>query len=129
MVNEISNKATLITQSTASQAPTADKAEVTAKPVEIKQDEPALAKEATTTPLGLVEKSDQMVKTADRLNQIAQSIDRNLKFSVDDGTGEVVSAVIDRETDEVIRQIPEERVLAMRENIESLKGILFSAKI
>ena len=74
-------------------------------------------------------KSEKMEQTASRLNEIAQTIKRDLRFSVDDNSGDVVIKVVDRETDEVIRQIPEEHVLAIRENIESLKGILFSAKI
>ena len=74
-------------------------------------------------------KSEEMEQTASRLNEIAQTIKRDLRFSVDDNSGDVVIKVVDRKTDEVIRQIPEEHVLAIRENIESLKGILFSAKI
>ncbi len=74
-------------------------------------------------------KSEEMEQTASRLNEIAQTIKRDLRFSVDDNSGDVVIKVVDRKTEEVIRQIPEEHVLAIRENIESLKGILFSAKI
>lgn len=75
------------------------------------------------------DQSQQIEEAANRLNELAQSIKRDLKFSVDDTSGETVITVLDGATNEVIRQIPEDRVLALRENIESLKGILFSAEI
>ena len=67
--------------------------------------------------------------TANRLNQAVQSIERGLQFTVDEQSGETIITVTDKKTDEVIRQIPSEEVLAIRENIESLKGILFSAEV
>jgi len=128
MVNEISGKNVSAILTTTTSANSADNANVThALPAKVKQDETALAE--ATSQISMVEKTAQMAETADQLNQITQRIDRNLKFSVDDRSGDIVIAVIDRKTEEVIRQIPEDRVLAMRENIDSLKGILFSAKI
>ena len=128
MVNDISAKTALTAQSATLQSPPVVEAEknVQNKQSQQPQDATSITQDASLT---LVDKADQVNQTAERLNEIAQKIDRNLEFSVDDRTGEVVISVIDRTTDEVIRQIPEERVLAMRENIESLKGILFSAKI
>lgn len=67
--------------------------------------------------------------TASRLNKAVQSIERDLQFSVDDNSGETIITVMDKATKEVIRQIPTEEVIAIRENIESLKGILFSAEV
>ena len=129
MVNEISGKALSISSSATAPAQSTENADVTVARVgELKQGETAtLANEANQ--LNQVDKVEHIAKTADKLNQIAQSINRSLKFSVDDRTGDVVIAVIDSKTEEVVRQIPEERVLAIRENIDSLKGILFSAKI
>lgn len=67
--------------------------------------------------------------TAERLNEVAQSIQRELQFSVDKESGDTIIRVLDTETMEVIRQIPSEEVMALRENIESMKGILFSAEV
>ena len=63
------------------------------------------------------------------LNSLVQNIQRELNFRVDEGSGETVVTVLDSKTDEVIRQIPADHVLAISENIESLKGILFSAEV
>lgn len=57
-----------------------------------------------------------------KLNEITQSLNRELSFSVDDSSGEVVVKVIDARTDEVIRQIPTEAVLAVLQNIIDNKG-------
>jgi len=67
--------------------------------------------------------------TVNRLNQAVQSIERDLQFKVDESSGDTIITVLDTKTEEVIRQIPTEEVLAVRENIETLKGILFSAKV
>ena len=120
MVTEISSKAVVSAQ------PQPKSNVVELKPVNSLQDGSSLAKDET---LEETSKSVQMEQAASRLNDLAQSIKRDLRFSVDDDSGNVVITVLDQETNEVIRQIPEEHVLAVRENIESLKGILFSAKI
>jgi len=67
--------------------------------------------------------------TVSRLNEAVQSIERDLKFRIDESSGDTIITVLDTKTEEVIRQIPTEDVLAVRENIETLKGILFSAKV
>lgn len=70
-----------------------------------------------------------VTNTVNRLNEALQSIERDLKFRVDESSGDTIITVLDTKTDKVIRQIPTEDVLAIRENIETLKGILFSAKV
>ncbi len=52
-----------------------------------------------------------------RLNEYVQNIQRKLEFSVDEESGKDVVRVLDKQTDEVIRQIPSEEVLAIARNI------------
>ena len=47
------------------------------------------------------------------LNDFAQEIQTNLKFSVDEGSGRSVITVTDKQTGDVIRQIPAKEVLAV----------------
>lgn len=51
-----------------------------------------------------------------------------LNFSVDDGTGRIIIKVIDKETDELLKQIPPESLLAIQEKMmdfrENSSGIL-----
>ena len=70
-----------------------------------------------------------VAQTAKKLNIKMQSIERDLQFNVDETSGDIIITVLDTKTSKVIRQIPTEEVLAIRENIESLKGILFSAEV
>ena len=77
-----------------------------------------------------LEKGQRLEKSVSQLNEIVQSVQRDLEFSIDETSGDtVVIKVLDTKTDEVIRQIPSEEVLAIARNIESLKGILFSAEV
>ncbi len=69
-----------------------------------------------------------------QLNAYVQNTQRDIDFSVDDTTGRVIVKVIDSESDEVIRQIPSEEMLAIsRHLMESLeneqpKGFLIELK-
>jgi flagellar protein FlaG len=72
---------------------------------------------------------ERMQTSANELNALVKTIQRDLQFSVDDSSGETVIKVLDTQTDEVIRQIPSKEVLALTQNFESLKGILFSAEV
>ncbi|MCB1802330.1 MAG: flagellar protein FlaG [Gammaproteobacteria bacterium] len=59
------------------------------------------------------------------LNQLVRDLHRELQFSVDDDSGETVVKVIDRETDEVVRQIPSEEVMRLRKRLEEAAGVIF----
>ncbi|MEW5874831.1 MAG: flagellar protein FlaG [Candidatus Zixiibacteriota bacterium] len=48
-----------------------------------------------------------------------------VRYRVDDGTGDLVVALVDRETDEVLRQFPPDEILRMRQRLQELQGILF----
>ena len=47
------------------------------------------------------------------LNDFAQKIQTNLNFSVDEGSGRSVITVTDKQTGDVIRQIPAKEILAV----------------
>jgi len=73
-------------------------------------------------------------KVVRQLNAYIQNTQRDVDFSVDDSTGRVVVRVIDSESEQVIRQIPSEEMLAIsRHLVESLeneqpKGFLIELK-
>ena len=62
------------------------------------------------------------------LNTYAQSLQRDLHFSIDEESGETVVKVMDHESGEVIRQIPSKEVLAIAQSLKSAQGLLLSAK-
>ena len=47
-----------------------------------------------------------------RLNDYVQSVQKSLRFTVDEATGRTVITVLDAETDEVLRQMPPAQLLA-----------------
>lgn len=53
-----------------------------------------------------------------RLNDFVQSVQRDLQFEVNDETGQTVVRVIDQQTEEVVRQIPDELALRLAENLQ-----------
>ena len=59
------------------------------------------------------------------LNEMAQTIQRQLAFSVDEDSGKTVIKVIDTETEEVIRQIPPEDIMEMQKKMGEMNGLLF----
>lgn len=81
---------------------------------------------------------DALDKTKDSRGQLdsavasiqsyAQSVTRNLNFSIDDSTGEVVVKVIDGESGKVVRQIPSEEVLKLAARLDDMRSLMFEAQ-
>jgi flagellar protein FlaG len=64
----------------------------------------------------------QLVKAATELNEWLSGFNTALQFSVDDQYGEMVLKVIDKESKEVIRQIPPEQALALAKSLKELEA-------
>ncbi len=59
----------------------------------------------------------QLDDAVSQINDYVQNIQRSLQFSVDEKSGRDVVTVVDKETDEVIRQIPTEEVLVIARSL------------
>ena len=86
---------------------------------------PNPAKVADSQPKGPEERpADVSAKTLDKaaqkLKEYFQSSQSDLKFSVDNDTGDVVFKIINATTQEVIRQVPSEEVLVMAHKLRGL---------
>ena len=62
---------------------------------------------------------EELDDTISQLNDSLQNVQRNLEFSVDKDAGRIVINVKDKETDEVVRQIPSEEVLELAKNLHA----------
>jgi flagellar protein FlaG len=62
---------------------------------------------------------ESIERTVQQLNEIMQDIRRELHFSVDETSGRTVIKVIDVETQEVVRQIPQEEALSLARTLAS----------
>lgn len=65
---------------------------------------------------------EEINAAASEITKYVQNVQRNLNFSVDEDSGQTVIKVIDRESDEVIRQIPSEEMLALARRLRDLEG-------
>ena len=68
------------------------------------------------------ERLDEIAKT---LNVEMQDRSRDLQFSVDEVTNRFMVTVLDKESGNVVRQIPSDAILKVAHNLEALKGIIF----
>lgn len=63
------------------------------------------------------------------LKDLTETLQTKLNFSVDAGTNNIVVKVIDKDTNEVIKQIPPESLLELQEKMQDLTGFLLSDNI
>ena len=62
-------------------------------------------------------------------NRSMQNVATNLQFEKDVSSGKVVVRVIDTDTQQVLRQMPSEEMLAMGKALERLKGLMIHLKV
>ncbi|MEY8264153.1 MAG: flagellar protein FlaG [Bermanella sp.] len=74
--------------------------------------------------------SQQVEHAVSKLNEYVQNTARSLNFQVDDESGKTVIKVYDRESDQLIRQIPNELVLELARRLnEEEPSLLFEAQV
>ncbi|MBR4877118.1 MAG: flagellar protein FlaG [Rhodocyclaceae bacterium] len=66
----------------------------------------------------------EIQEAIDEVRRVIEPVARNLQFSVDDDTNLTLIKVVDSATDEVIRQIPSEEMVAIAKAIDKLQGML-----
>ena len=59
-----------------------------------------------------------LADVVEKLNTKIQNLNRNLEFSINHDSGDVMVKVVDVKTREVIRQIPSEEALVLAQNID-----------
>jgi len=73
---------------------------------------------------------DKVREAVTRLNDYVQNVQRDLEFSMDDHSGRLVVTVTDRNTKEVVRQIPDELALKLAQNLQQDEPLsLFNVKV
>lgn len=85
------------------------------------QNAPATVRQAEKTE----EASAPLNEVVSELNNLVRDLHRELQFSVDDESGETTIKVVDSKTDEVVRQIPSEEVVRLRQRLEEAAGVIF----
>lgn len=62
------------------------------------------------------------------IQEFAQSVRRNVHFSLDDASERVVVRVTDGVSGDVIRQMPSEEALKLAQNLSEVRSLLFKAE-
>lgn len=81
--------------------------------------------EAGVPPESRSRQPEDVGEVVDRLRSQVQNLQRDLSFSVDDSSGEVVVRVVDGESGKVVRQIPSEELLRLAERLDEMRSLLF----
>ena len=68
-----------------------------------------------------------LVEPIQRINEVLRQY--GVEFELNEMPSRVVTRIVDRETGDVLRQIPAEEVLAIAERLEELQGRLISLKV
>ncbi|WP_374691546.1 flagellar protein FlaG [Accumulibacter sp.] len=66
---------------------------------------------------------EQLETATESVRSFVQPINNNIEFSVNEDTGQLVVKIIDRNTKEVIRQMPSDEMIAIARTLDSIKGL------
>jgi len=101
------------------------------RPVQATNDRALQAQQAQvqsmrTAPTGTSARADDVRAAAAQLKQVVETTsNRRLAFAVDDQSGQMFVMIRDAENGTVIKQIPSEELLRLKERLGELVGVLF----
>ena len=73
---------------------------------------------------------ENVVEAVSRINQYVQQTERTLDFQLDESSGKTIISVYDKESSELIRQIPSELALELAQKLNDEEpSLLFSAQV
>ena len=75
-------------------------------------------------------KNVEVEEVVSKLNEYVQKTERNLDFSLDEDSGKTVIRVYDRQSEQLVRQIPDEVALELAKKLNAEEpALLFSAQV
>ncbi|MGI2166383.1 flagellar protein FlaG [Shewanella oncorhynchi] len=72
--------------------------------------------------------SDKLTQVAAELSDMMSMMRKGLAFKVDENSGLAVVTVLDRDTGDVIRQMPSEEALKLAEKLSEVTGLLMKTE-
>ena len=123
-VESMGSSAAVSVQPSVSSSPSVERQEKTQELVKDLQTQES-AQQNSTQAVDKVELEDAVQKLNDFTSNNTQ---RNLSFSLDEDSNEMVVTVKDAHTQEVIKQMPTEEALAVAKQIESMLGLILNDK-
>ncbi|ABS09078.1 flagellar protein FlaG [Shewanella baltica] len=70
----------------------------------------------------------KLVQVATELSDMMSMMRKGLAFKVDESSGQAVVTVLDRDTGDIIRQMPSEEALALAEKLSEVTGLLMKTE-
>ncbi len=71
----------------------------------------------------------EVEEVLEAFQDLSETIQTKLSFTVDDSNNEIVVKVYDKESNKLIRQFPSEEMLALQDKMTDLAGFLFSENV
>jgi len=71
---------------------------------------------------------NQIRQALEEANRKVQSLGGSLEFSIDQQTGKTLVRIIDKSTNELIRQIPSAEMLVIARSLDKLQGLLIKLR-
>lgn len=130
MTMQIQSQATNSPTAVAGSPPRSDSNSVAVRSAEAQRSVSAVRSEAPLVAVRETRKSDMqdLQDAVTKVEKFTAPLASDLQFKVDEETGVRVIKVMDRTTQEVIRQIPSEEMLAIAATLDQLQGLLVRQK-
>lgn len=71
---------------------------------------------------------EQVLAAVTDMQDFVQATHHNIQFQLDENSGRMLVKVTERDTGEVIRQIPSEEAVRLAESLSEIRSLLFSAE-
>ncbi|MCU0572568.1 MAG: flagellar protein FlaG [Syntrophobacteraceae bacterium] len=72
--------------------------------------------------------SGKTIRLVEEVQDYLDNLNIQLSFEIHEKTGEMVVQVMNRETGDLIRQLPPEELLDLKDKLSELRGVLFHQK-
>lgn len=79
--------------------------------------------QAPTTPSQDTSGEESLSAAISSVKEYIKPFNNRIEFNIDDEVGRVVIKVVDKETEEVLLQIPSEEMLAIAKTLDNIKGL------
>ncbi|MCP4634278.1 MAG: flagellar protein FlaG [candidate division Zixibacteria bacterium] len=71
----------------------------------------------------------EVIKSLDSIRDVLAAKHIDLSWSIDNETNSIVIKFVERDSNKLIRQIPPEEILRLREHINEMLGMIYDSKV
>lgn len=91
----------------------------------VENTEPKEIKESDNKTSGQQMSTEEVKEMVESFQEMSETIQTKLSFSVDEENNEIVVKIFDKESEELIRQFPSDKMLSLQDKMSDLAGFLF----